>query len=206
MNQPNFIGNKIIADLVERYGGDDREEQQKQLSIFAELLFRWSKSLSLISPGDRPILVEKHIVPALDQLHMLDLVKHQCIMDFGSGAGLPGIPLKIFMPESDFILVESRRRRANYLKEVIRRLGLQRIRVVNRRLEEINPEQVQVDVVVSRAVTHPHSLQLMTRPYLKPHGVIIATSASSERAELEKNTEGQTFLIKRGEMPESYMA
>lgn len=150
--------------------------QQASLYEYCHRLYGASEKTNLMSPGDRGNLAIRHILPSLCMGNVLSMVTNKVVLDFGSGAGIPGIPLKILYPRSHFILVESRRKRANFLRDVVRRLGLGSIDVYNNRIEDLH-EQLSgsVDVVVTRAVTDIASLCPWVDPVLKPHGVIIAT-------------------------------
>lgn len=100
-------------------------------------------------------------------------IPRRLVVDIGSGAGFPAIPLKIALPDSYFILVESRRKRAHFLKEVVRSVGLDRIEVVNERIENLNP--VGADLVTARAVAPPEDLLSLVQKHLSPHGWILST-------------------------------
>ena len=134
-----------------------------QLEGYADLLYRWSQRLSLISSGDRAIIPEKHIFPSLVLRQIIMSVPNRVVWDLGSGAGLPGVPLAITLPETSFLLIESRRRRASFLREVIRRLSLGNAFVLHERLE---PDREgfpggspKADVVLSRAAFRPDQLR-----------------------------------------------
>jgi len=94
-------------------------------------------------------------------------------MDLGSGAGFPAIPLKIAFPDTYFTLVESRRKRAHFLREVVRSVRLDRIEIVNERIESLSP--VGADLVTARAVASPEKLLALVQRHLSPHGWIIST-------------------------------
>lgn len=141
-----------------------------QLGEYAHLLYTWSSRMSLISREDREFLTTRHLVPALRWLPLMACLPHRSLLDFGSGGGLPGIPLKIALPETWVYLVESRRRRANFLREVVRRLKLVKIEVVNSRLEDWEGVEGGVDIIASRAVMPALQLGRVARPYLSPHG------------------------------------
>ena len=154
---------------------------QEQIGQYHSLLYAWSEKLNLISPRDREKIKEKHIRPALRMATLIKVVPHRVILDLGSGAGLPGIPIKIAHPESEVFLVESRRKRANFLREVIRRLGLRDITVVNSRVEDWErPQDRQVDLVVSRAVSSVGQIASWVEPVLKPSGYIITSMGTKE--------------------------
>ena len=99
------------------------------------------------------------------------LSKSGRLLDVGSGAGFPGLPVKILLPESEVFLVESQRKKANFLREVIRQLDLQRVSVIQERLERIHPEDSgSFDEVVTRAFGSPEVFLKLSFPLLHPGG------------------------------------
>ncbi len=157
------------SDVGTRVGAEARD----LLRSYAGLLYHWSGRLNLVSRGDRGRLATKHLLPALALVALVRELPHQEILDLGSGAGLPGIPLRIMLPGTSFILVESRRRRASFLREVIRRLELDRVEVVNLRIEQMPPRTV--DLVVSRAAMPPDEVLMRTRPHLRAGGHVLTS-------------------------------
>ncbi len=151
------------------------EETWNLLKAYVFLLYRWSERMNLISKNERPLIVKKHIWRALAMLPLIRSVAHGTIMDVGSGSGLPAIPLKICLPDSKFYLVESRRRRANFLKEVVRRLELKNIEVINDRVENWLTVEVNVDVVTARSVSNPTEILTWIKDFLGPSGHLVCT-------------------------------
>ena len=148
-------------------------ERMEKLKLYTSLLYFWSSKMNLVARGDRKELITKHIMPALHMSSLIKAIPHSSIMDFGSGSGLPGIPLKIVFPEVNFILLESRRKRAHFLREVIRRLELKKIEVVNERVEQyIKKSSGKVDLVVSRATVGLENMINLVNPVLNSHGCI----------------------------------
>lgn len=147
----------------------------QQLREYAQLLRHWSRRVNLIAPGDRDYLGTRHLLPALLMADLVRLVPHRVILDFGSGGGLPGIPLKIVFADSTVVLVECRRRRASFLREAVRSLGLDQVEVINERLEGWTPPNRGVDVVVTRAAAAPAKLVRLAAPCLAPHGALVTT-------------------------------
>lgn len=143
------------------------------LREYASLLDKWSGRMSLISVGDRNLLASRHFLPAWRWLQIIDGLPHRSLLDVGSGAGLPGVPLKIVLPDTWVYLVESRRRRANFLLEVVRRLGLEKVQVIHRRLEDWEGIPGGVDLAISRAVHKPMVFKKMVRRFVAPHGCIL---------------------------------
>jgi len=115
---------------------------------YAELLETWSARHNLVSFGDRRELVERHVVDALSGVRLLE--GRGTLIDIGSGAGLPGVPLLVARPSWRGVLVEPRQKRWAFLKLVIRELGLD-AEVVDRRYEDLGTER-RFDLVTMRAV------------------------------------------------------
>ena len=161
-----------METIIKKMWGNPAEKVYP-LRHYALLLHSWSGRMSLVSQKDRDLLPTKHFLPALAMVPVIKSLPHENILDFGSGGGLPGIPLKIMLPETNFILLESRRRRANFLREVVRKLGLDGIEVVNERWENWKPVVEGVDLIVSRAVGRPEKILRLVGPFLRPYGAML---------------------------------
>ena len=149
------------------------EDFWPQLEIYLHLLSQWSRRINLVSRRDWSVLATKHLRQALTMAPVVASIPRQLVMDLGSGAGLPAILLKIALPDSHFVLVESRRKRAHFLREVVRSAELDRIEVVNDRIENLSP--VGADLVTARAVASPEKLLDLVQRHLAPHGWILST-------------------------------
>ncbi len=164
-----------VEELIRRTVSGEPEEALGQLRHYIGLLHHWSGRMSLVSVGDRVILGTKHLMPALAMVPLVCSLPHRTVLDFGSGAGLPGIPLKIMLPETRITLVESRRRRVSFLREVVRKLGLQGVEIINKRLEDWGGAKAGgVDLVVSRSVNQGKVLD-QVRHCLAPHGAVLVS-------------------------------
>ncbi len=149
------------------------EDIWPKLEIYLHLLSQWSRRINLVSRRDWSVLATKHLRQALTMVPVVASLPRRLVMDLGSGAGLPAIPLKIALSDSHFMLVESRRKRAHFLREVVRSVGLDRIEVVNERIERLSP--VGADLVTARAVASPDKLLALVQRHLSPHGWILST-------------------------------
>ena len=150
-----------------------REDIWPKLEIYLYLLSQWSRRINLVSRRDWSVLATKHLRQALTMVPVVASIPRGLVIDLGSGAGLPAIPLKIALLDSHFMLVESRRKRAHFLREVVRSVGLDRIEVVNDRIENLSP--VGADLVTARAVASPEKLLDLVQRHLSPHGWILST-------------------------------
>lgn len=170
-----------MEDAITALGGCLDAGQWSTLRKYAELLHFWTAKVNLVAPDDRNSLGSRHLVPAIAMASVVAMVPHQTIMDFGSGGGIPGIPLKVLLADSSMTLIESRRRKSNFLREAVRSLALEKVAVVNKRLEDWPPPPGGVDVVVSRATAHPAEFARLVAPYLAPHGVLVTTVGKRHR-------------------------
>ena len=151
-----------------------RQAATAALLGYLRILARWNERLNLVSEADRAAVWERHLVPSLRLRPSILGVRHESVVDLGSGAGFPGIPLAITLPASRFTLVESRRRRASFLRAAIRELSLDNAEVVNERIEEWRPES-RADVVLARAVADPEKIATLVAHILAPDGYLLVT-------------------------------
>ena len=114
----------------------------------------------------------------------IESIPNETILDVGSGSGIPAIPLKIYHPMSRFYLVESRRKRANFLKSVIRKLHLKGITVINSRVEDWD-DDVIADVVTARSVANPMALQKWVSNHVHKKSVLVCTLNESGEFDVE---------------------
>ena len=173
-----------------RFEWDDRggegitDHQWSMLETYAYLLYKASLKLNLVSPADRDVLVRRHIWRALSMGPFIEAIPNKTILDVGSGSGIPAIPLKIYFPMSRFYLLESRRKRANFLKNVIRRLNLEGISVINSRVEDWKDE-VTADVVTARSVANPTMLRSWVVSHVHDRSVLVCTLNKSGEFDIE---------------------
>ena len=164
---------------------------------YAQKLANDSDELGLLGPRELDKIWSRHI---LNSAVVAELVKPgELVADVGSGAGLPGIPMAIAAPGTDFVLIEPMDRRASWLQEVVDELDLQNVEVVRARAEEV--EGGQFDVVTARAVAALDKLLKLCVPLLKPGGRVIALKGSKapeeilEAKKLQKKFKIESFEI-----------
>ena len=121
-----------------------------QLVSYLDLLVKWNEKINLTSEKTPSEILHRHIFDSLQYARVIS--PNDNIMDIGSGAGFPGVPLKIVYPSLALTLVESQRKRCSFLEAVVFNLALQNSRVVNERAEKISPKP-RVGVVILRAVS-----------------------------------------------------
>ncbi len=150
------------------------EERWAKLCAYVYLLYQASIKLNLVSPHERESLATRHVWRALAMVPHIQSVPHETVIDVGSGSGIPAIPLKICLPDTAFYLIESRRRRANFLKQTVRALGLEYAVIINERVEDWK-EPIAADVVTARSVGDPQELKAWVRSHVRPSAWLFCT-------------------------------
>jgi 16S rRNA (guanine(527)-N(7))-methyltransferase RsmG len=143
--------------------------QMKALARFEELLRSRGVDLGLIAAGDRERIQERHIEDSLRALACIGAGDQQ-VVDMGSGAGLPGIPLAIVLPSIEFVLAEARRRRGAFLEMVVADLELENVTVEVRRVEDLD---LRVDLCVARAFAPLEASWRAAERLLRPGGRLV---------------------------------
>lgn len=152
------------------------ETQKQQFDKFYELLVEWNKVMNLTGITDYEEVNEKHFVDSVSLVKAINLEKVDTVIDIGTGAGFPGIPLKIVFPHLKVVLLDSLNKRIKFLNEVINKLGLTDIKTIHGRAEDYAKQaeyREQFDVCVSRAVANLSTLSEYCIPYVKVGGMFI---------------------------------
>jgi 16S rRNA (guanine527-N7)-methyltransferase len=157
------------------------------MSRYAELLLGVGVERGLIGPNEGPRLWERHLLNSATVAPLLP--RTATVVDLGSGAGLPGVVLALVVPTIQVVLVDSTKRRTDFLAEVVAELGLaERVRVVWGRAEELPP--LHADVVVARAVAPLSKLAAWSMPHLIGGGSLLAMKGESAAQELNRDAAG----------------
>lgn len=146
-----------------------RSEQATALCAFADLLVRWNARSNLISRGDEKRVLSRHL---LDSLSLAPLLQLPRVLDVGTGAGLPGLPLAIACPQAEFVLMDRSERRLRFVRHAIAELGLANASVCEADLATYRAQPL-FDTVISRAVAAPAELWPMVRGLLADGGIAL---------------------------------
>ena len=163
---------KMIAEFMKN-GIEFRDEQIDQLSIYYDMLIEKNKVMNLTAITDEEEVIRKHFIDSLSCSSIIDMNNISKCIDIGTGAGFPGIPLKIFYPDTDFILVDSLGKRVKFLNDVTEALGLKGINSIHSRAEDLGHDpsyRGRFDLCVSRAVAGLNVLSEYCIPFLKKDG------------------------------------
>ena len=184
--------NTYLKDLLQKMEILYTEDKLEQIYDFYEMVIVKNKVMNLTSITDHDDFMKKHIADSLAPLMFHVIHEGDRILDLGTGGGFPGIPLKIFLPESEFLLVDSVNKKLDFVQTVIDTLGLQDISVLHGRAEDLahKPEYREgYDLVVSRAVANLATLSELSLGFVKPGGQFISYKGSSGVEELKEAEE-----------------
>lgn len=135
--------------IIEKYFPQLSENQKKQFGLLFELYAEWNSKINVISRKDIDNLYLHHILHSLSIAKYIHFVPNTSIIDVGTGGGFPGVPLAIFFPDVEFLLLDSIRKKIHVAQEISQAIGLKNVDFVHSRMED---EKRKFDFVVSRAV------------------------------------------------------
>lgn len=160
-------------------------EQLNKLDLFYKLLVEWNNKINLTRIIEEDEVYLKHYYDSLTIVKAIDLTKVDTLCDVGSGAGFPGIVIKIVFPNLKITLIDSLLKRVNYLNEIIKELELDNIEAIHTRGEDYKET---FDVVTSRAVANIEKLVKFTMHLVNKNGVFVAMKGDIDK-ELTKEVE-----------------
>lgn len=187
----------FLRDSLEKIGYTPSDAQCEQLNSFHKLLCEWNEFMNLTGITEYNEVVIKHFVDSLAVNCVYSFKNTDKVVDIGTGAGFPGLPLKIMYPDVQFTLLDSLNKRIKFLDEVINTDGLNKIETLHGRAEDYarNKEyREQYDVCVSRAVANLATLSEYCLPYVKVSGVFIAYKAGQIDEELKASERAVKLL------------
>lgn len=148
---------------------------------YLDLLQKWNKPFNLTAVRSKREMVIKHLLDSLSVMPHLELVRRVC--DVGTGAGLPGIPLAIYLPDTHFVLLDSNGKKTRFLQQVVNQLDLKNVEVVQDRVEKYQPQE-RFDVVISRAFADLNRMCRVTDHLLSDDGRWLAMKSQTAESEI----------------------
>jgi 16S rRNA (guanine527-N7)-methyltransferase len=138
---------QLLHAGLEQMGIKIEPSVQEQLVRYLELLHKWNKTYNLTAVREPRLMVSRHL---LDSLSIVSHIKGVRLMDIGSGAGLPGIPLALARPDIQCLLLDSNQKKTRFLVQTVASLGLENVEIIQNRIEKFQPDE-KLDTLVSRA-------------------------------------------------------
>lgn len=181
--------NKISISLTDK--------QLEQFRVYYEMLVEKNKVMNLTGITEWEEVLEKHFLDSISLIRAIDLNEELRVMDMGTGAGFPGIPLKIAFPKLKVTLADSLNKRVLFLQEVIDELGLEGIEAIHGRAEDLAKDKYyrqQYDLSVSRAVANLSTLSEYCLPFVKIGGQFISYKSGDCDEEVETSKKAVFIL------------
>ena len=188
----------LLRQGIYGLGIEVSQKQEECLSLFLSNVLLENKKFNLTGIRDPREAIIKHL---LDSLSLINNIEGNTIVDVGSGAGFPGIPLAIVQPKHNFILIESKKKKAQFILESSHALGLENILVFDRRSEDVNLPH-GADAIVSRALGTLNYFIEKTKHMLAKNGKLYAMKGKNPEEEINNLTKGWAAAqIKKIDVP-----
>lgn len=198
----NYNTSQFKSDL-NSIGINLTENQINEFLIYYEMLTEWNQVMNLTAITEYSAVMKKHFVDSLSLVRACDMKKPTTVIDVGTGAGFPGLALKIAFPDLEIILLDSVNKKIQFLDAVIEKLKLQGVHTLHGRAEDFAKSGMfrsRYDLCVSRAVANLSTLSEYCLPFLKVGGLFI--SYKSEKISAEIRDAGKAVSLLGGRMKE----
>ncbi|MEQ1546316.1 16S rRNA (guanine(527)-N(7))-methyltransferase RsmG [Methyloglobulus sp.] len=181
---------KILVDGIAALNLSVDEQKVDQLLGFVKLIEKWNKAYNLTAIKDKPNMIRLHL---LDSLTVIPYLEGNRIIDIGTGAGLPGIPLAICLPQLAFTLLDSNAKKTRFVQQVVLELKLTNVQIRHSRVEDFQPEQ-PFSTLLTRAFAELSDMVESSRHLLSENGVLLAMKGRCAESELAQVTAKKTVI------------
>jgi 16S rRNA (guanine527-N7)-methyltransferase len=196
----------LFRKICSSFGISLSDDMVDKFKAYTALLLEWNQRMHLVSKGDaRPDRVLRHFVDSLSVFKAIDIPRSAKLLDLGSGAGFPGVPIKIVRDDIQLTLVESIRKKTLFLRKLSENLGLEGISIENElsieneRAEELTNQgdfKENFDLVTAKAAGRLRDIVPLSMPFLKTDGLLVVYKGKKLKKEIEETTSLKEFRIR----------
>ena len=179
----------ILQRGIDQLGLNSENNEVLLLLDFILLIEKWNKTYNLTSVRNKEGMAGLHV---LDSLAIIPHLHGRRIADIGTGAGLPGIPLAIFLPDKEFTLVDSNSKKTRFVQQAVLELKLKNVKVVHQRVENLTGDLFSS--VIMRAFSSIQDIMSLSRHLIAPQGILLAMKGRVPNEELNDITEPYTII------------
>jgi 16S rRNA (guanine527-N7)-methyltransferase len=178
---------RLLIEGAKAFGIDLNERMMEAFDLYLRELLKWNEKMNLTAIRSEKGIVLKHFLDSLSVVPHLP--KISSLLDIGSGAGLPGIPLKMVQPSLEVTLIDSVRKKIDFQSHIIRTLGLKGIKAIHGRIQDREILEAlggRFDAIIARAFSDLDTFLLLSFPFLKKGGILLAMKGDSAGEELKR--------------------
>jgi 16S rRNA (guanine527-N7)-methyltransferase len=191
---------ELLIEGAKTFGIDLDEKAIEAFELYLKELLKWNQKINLTAIRSAKGIVLKHFLDSLSVYPYLP--EHSFILDIGSGAGFPGIPLRIIQPSFEITLIDSVRKKVDFQRHIIRMLDLKGTEAIHGRVQDggvLQRLRGRFDITLSRAFSDLRTFLLLSLPVLKQEGTVIAMKgeADDEEIRLLTGTEGIQYRLQK---------
>lgn len=206
------MNKNLFIDCVNKFGGNVSEDKILKFEKYSSLLLEWNEKMNLTAVTDPDGISVRHFADSISPLYNFSFPHNAKVIDVGTGAGFPGVPIKIMREDLKITLMDSLNKRINFLKEVSKKIEFSDIECIHARAEELGRKEEyreQFDIGISRAVAKLKVLSEYVLPFVKIGGYFISMKAINIEEEVDEAKEkiellgGKIEEIKDVEIPNS---
>jgi 16S rRNA (guanine527-N7)-methyltransferase len=196
----------LLTNEASQIGVHLTKRQADQFQLYAKTLCQWNQKVNLTRIVTDQDIVIKHFIDSMAVIQVISNHTKGSIIDVGSGAGFPGIPLAIILPNATLTLVDASRKRVNFLKYIISIMGLNNVNAYHARIEQFCQQKHHMkhfNVVISRAFSEINRFVHLVRPLVKHKGRIVAMKGINIQEELKTFTipDDLSLVLKQYTLP-----